>query len=80
MSSDPEGSFQLLQCLTGTELKVSGLRVGQLAEWQANKKMWCSQNKSTQNCHVISGHDILATRGAFLSWQSQGQWELAHGT
>lgn len=37
--SDPEGPCQLLQCLTGTELQVSGLTVGRLADGQANQNM-----------------------------------------
>lgn len=38
-SSDPEVPCQLLQCLTGTELQVSGPTVGQLADGQASQNM-----------------------------------------
>lgn len=65
----------------GTQCEVSGLRVSQLAEGQANKKTWCSQDQGRQRCCIASGYACLATEGYLLAGRAQGSenWYGSHG-
>lgn len=62
MSSGPEGGVPASSVPYRDVARGVGLRVGQLAAGQANKKTWYSEDQGRQRCSVTLGMPVLPQR------------------